>query len=116
MAETTGPSEDRLTEVRRQLVNNHIDWERQAKELYDKKDYRGWDAATMAGSFAYTLGAVLGFLANERGERELATLLAEIADDILTNGDDGELNADLYAEEKAKYEAIDKERADAHVQ
>lgn len=48
----------------------------------------------MAGSYAYTLAAILGYAERELGA-ETARRLADLADCILTNGDDDNLNADV---------------------
>lgn len=48
----------------------------------------------MAGSYAYTLAAVLRVAEQEFG-REVVVRLACVADDIITNGDDHDRNADV---------------------
>jgi hypothetical protein len=48
----------------------------------------------MAGTYAYTLAAVLRVAGEEFGQ-ETAARLASVADDILTNGDDHDRNADV---------------------
>lgn len=48
----------------------------------------------MAGSYAYTLAAVLAVAERKLGPQS-ARMLANVADDILANGDDSDLNADV---------------------
>jgi hypothetical protein len=48
----------------------------------------------MAGAYAYTLAAILRVAEEELGPQS-ARRLATIADDMLTNGDDDDLNADV---------------------
>jgi hypothetical protein len=48
----------------------------------------------MAGSYSYVLAAVLKVAEQELGPQS-ARMLASVADDILANGDDDDLNADV---------------------
>lgn len=47
-----------------------------------------------AQSYSYTLAAVLGYAAREFGP-EVAHALACVADDVMENGDDNDLNGDV---------------------
>jgi hypothetical protein len=57
-----------------------------------------YTASLMAGHYAYTLAAILGIAEREFGE-QVADRLANAADNILTNGDDRECNADVMPTE-----------------
>lgn len=57
----------------------------------DRDAYAG---CLMACSYSYTLAAILRVAADDFGP-ETARRLAAVADDILTNGDDSDLNADV---------------------
>jgi len=53
-----------------------------------------YTAALMAANYAYTLAALLGVAHREFGS-EVSGRLADLADGILTNGDDSGRNADV---------------------
>lgn len=94
-----------LTEFRRQLMAAAESWGKQ-KEGYFEQVHAQPPAETsrvtldayagtmMAGSYAYTLAAVLGLAEREFGP-QIARRLASAADDILENGDFDDMNADV---------------------
>lgn len=116
MTETT---EDRGTlyhasveDYRRCLASAYVRWHKD-REKYQKLVYAGRDdgrkptdaerdayaASLMASGYSYTLAAIIK-LAEERFGPDAALVLANKADDLLMNGDDGrEWNADVMPAE-----------------
>jgi hypothetical protein len=64
------------------------------REERSRPDMDAHAGSLMASSYAYTLAAVLGYAVRELGP-QTARILANVADDILANGDDMDLNADV---------------------
>lgn len=89
--------------LRRDLMKGNAHWEKVAEQYSriseDKarvpSEAAAFAAASMAGSYGYTLAAVLGY-ARKYGEH-VAHDLAFEADEILTNGDFDGLNKDVAA-------------------
>lgn len=67
---------------------------RAAKQEVPDADRDARVSSLMAGGYAYALAAVLR-VAEDRLGPQSARMLANFADDILTNGDDNDLNADV---------------------
>ncbi len=88
-----------VADLRRELTSDAEAW-REAADAYfkhrreDEKAAEAYAGARMAGVYAYSLAAVLGVAERELGP-QTARLLADIADEILENGDEGDLNADV---------------------
>lgn len=92
---------DSVDDLRRELMTSHVHY---AKEVdrYRPKALAGSDpmqvtaymSSLSAGSYCYTLAAILGHAADKFGQ-EVADELGRLADDILTNGDDDNINADV---------------------
>jgi len=76
-----------VTDFRRSLVEDAANW-RLAGPAMPRA------AALMAANYGYALAALLGQAESEMGH-EAAARLASRADDILTNGDDRDMNADV---------------------
>jgi hypothetical protein len=94
-----------LTDFRRQLVTAAEHWGKQKEEYFRQVHAQpaaetprvtldAYAGTMMAGSYAYTLAAVLGLAEREFGP-QIARRLASAADDILENGDDEDMNADV---------------------
>lgn len=89
--------------LRQDLMKGNAHWEEVVKEFAETPDGQvrtraeavAFMAAMMAGSYSYTLAAVLGY-ARKYGE-DIAHDLAFEADEILTNGDFEDMNADVRA-------------------
>lgn len=105
-----------VTDFRRQLVQAAQHWDRvqrpyseqrsanfaarRADPAVPKLPHVVLDASAAgmtAGGYAYTLAAVLAVAEREFGH-EVAARLACVADDVLTNGDDHDRNADVAPE------------------
>ena len=85
-----------VDDLRRDLMKGVAFWEKvtdEYKDPADKVQARLLSAALMAGGYGYTLAAVLGY-ARKYGEH-VAHDLASEADEILTNGDFEDMNADV---------------------
>lgn len=103
-ADTSTWYHDSLDEFRRGLMSAAVHHHNVADEYgqaFDKpreeRSRAEMDAhagSLMAGSYAYTLAAILGQAAREFGP-QIARRLASAADDILANGDDEDMNADV---------------------
>lgn len=96
MTETPLVADDKLTEFRRQLVKTSQMWhDRFQKSLGEDDDFsKANPGELMAGSYAYTLAAVLKVAEIELGP-EAARQLGRIAEEILENGDFDDWNADV---------------------
>lgn len=94
-----------VTEFRRALSQDAAAWQETLKKHFtamngqpvqkvppDLRD--AYMASLTAASFAYALAAVLGVAEREFGP-QTARRLASIADDLLENGDDNDLNGDV---------------------
>lgn len=82
---------------RRDLIAGQAMWHQMTDAHQDKRDDAHRDAfmaSLMAGSYSYTLAAILGHAARHHGER-VARDLAFEADELLTNGDFEAMNADV---------------------
>lgn len=82
---------------RRDLIAGQAMWHQMMDASQDKRDDAHKDAfmaSLMAGSYSYTLAAILGHAARQYGER-VARDLAFEADELLTNGDFDAMNADI---------------------
>ncbi|WP_433520074.1 hypothetical protein ACQP2T_63780 (plasmid) [Nonomuraea sp. CA-143628] len=87
--------------LRRDLMKGNAHWGKVAEHYSDipedkervPSEAAAFAAASMAGSYGYTLAAILGY-ARKYGER-VAHDLAFEADEILTNGDFEAMNADI---------------------
>jgi hypothetical protein len=87
-----------IDDLRRSIMNGVALWQKVAdeyKEPADKVQARLLSAALMAGGYGYTLAAIIGY-ARKYGEH-VAHDLAFEADEILTNGDFEDMNADVAA-------------------
>ncbi|MET8985919.1 hypothetical protein ABZW49_10760 [Nonomuraea wenchangensis] len=85
-----------VDDLRRDLMKGVALWEEVADEYKDPADKvqaRLLSAALMASGYGYTLAAILGY-ARKYGEH-VAHDLAFEADEILTNGDFEDMNADV---------------------
>ena len=82
-----------VTDFRRDLVEQSAVFRSQI--AFERADYI---PTLMAANYAYALAAVLGIAERDLGH-EAAALLALKADDILTNGDAADVNADVAAAE-----------------
>lgn len=76
-----------VTEFRASLVQGATHW-------HDHGAEAPRSAGLMASGFGYALAAVLGVAEREFGHITAARL-AQVADDILMNGDSDDLNADV---------------------
>lgn len=101
LADTATNYHESIDHLRRDLMKGNAHWEKVA-EQYSKisndmtrvpSEAAAFAAASMAGSYGYTLAAVLGY-ARKFGEH-VAHDLAFEADEILTNGDFEGLNKDV---------------------
>lgn len=87
--------------LRRDLMKGNAHWEEVVKQYADtpegqertKAEAAAFMAAMMAGSYSYTLAAILGY-ARKYGERVAHDLAFEV-DELLTNGDSEAMNADV---------------------
>lgn len=94
-----------VDDFRRDLMKGVSHWSQVAAERSDNAARAGegtgeavaYMASLMAGSYAYTLAAVIGY-ASKYGE-DVAHDLAFVADEILTNGDFDGLNRDVMPEQ-----------------
>ncbi|MEU6709920.1 hypothetical protein ABZ897_00460 [Nonomuraea sp. NPDC046802] len=85
-----------IDDLRRDLMKGNAHWEKVAERysgISDKAEAAAFAAASMAGSYSYTLAAIIGY-ARKYGEH-VAHDLAFEADEILTNGDFEAMNADV---------------------
>lgn len=93
---------DSVDHLRRDIVAGSIVWDQIAKKhagdlhTASPAQCNALGAALMAGSYGYTLAALLGY-ARKYGDH-IANDLAFLADEILTNGDFDDLNADVMPE------------------
>lgn len=78
-----------VDDLRRSLVASSVAWDGMSGDH---------PAAVMATVYSYTLAAVLKVAQREFGEEAARTLAFE-ADELLTNGDSDDLNADVMPEE-----------------
>lgn len=97
-----------IDDLRRALVGSSANWEKMSAEYHDQvmRSRTGdgpnvpdvvsdaYMASLMAMSYSYTLAAVLKVAQQELGEKAARRLAFE-ADEILTNGDFDNLNADV---------------------
>ena len=115
---TTGPRHmatayhETLAEFRGELVSTAADFERMkdhhGEAVHKAREVEGVPAAVrdaymaglMAAHYGYTLAAILGVAEREFGA-EVAERLAFVADEILTNGDERDRNADVMKEATA---------------
>jgi hypothetical protein len=92
---------DSVDHLRRDLMKAVTHWSKTAEDRFENAHRAGastdeavaYMASLMAGSYAYTLAAILGY-ARKYGEH-VAHDLAFEADEILTNGDFDGLNKDV---------------------
>lgn len=90
-----------IDHLRRSLMKGNAHWEKVAEQYSNFSEEKArvpseaaaFAAASMAGSYSYTLAAILGY-ARKYGEH-VAHDLAFEADEILTNGDFEDMNADV---------------------
>lgn len=89
-----------VDDFRRSLMKAHASWERESKTYQcepggepERIRAVAHSAALMAGSYAYTIAALVKYA--QRFGSHVAHDLAFVADDILMNGDDDNLNADV---------------------
>jgi hypothetical protein len=85
-AETTDP----VTAIRRQLVTASVSWQKRSIRDDGNLD----PAACMAANYAYTLAAALKLVQDHHGT-DAAEQLAREVDEILTDGDFDDINADV---------------------
>lgn len=93
---------DTVDSLRRSLMEQHRQWQQGCMTMM--KSHEGKEASDvekmavagsmMAANYSYTLAAVLGVI-QSRGPQELADFVARIADEVMTDGDFADLNADL---------------------
>lgn len=106
-ADTSTWNHHSVTEFRQQLVRAAEAWNKQ-KEEYFRQVHQpaaetpravldAYAGTMMAGSYAYTLAAILGQAEREFGP-QIARRLASAADEILTDGDFDDMNADVRAD------------------
>jgi hypothetical protein len=105
MADQPTNYHESVEDFRCDLMKGVSHWNEVATERFDNARRAGADtdeaiaymASLMAGSYAYTLAAVIGY-ARKYGE-DVAHDLAFLADEILTNGDFDGLNTDVMPEQ-----------------
>lgn len=114
MTTTTGPATNyhaTVDDLRRDLMASHLDMVKcseeyfvatkdpeKAKQLKPREVISdAWMASTAAYNTSYALAAVLKIAQRELGEEAARTLAFEV-DEILTNGDFDDLNADVMPE------------------
>lgn len=90
---------DSVAALRRELMADAEQWHKAGDAYFrqrkdDAKAAGAYAPSRMAGVYAYALAAVLGVAERELGP-QTARRLADVADDILENGDDDDLNADV---------------------
>jgi hypothetical protein len=97
---------DSVDHLRRDLMKAHTAWFKAADQSRpeqaagaDPAQVAAYSAALMASSYSYTLAALIGY-ARRYGEH-IPHALACVADDILMNGDDDNLNADVQPDAPA---------------
>jgi hypothetical protein len=93
-----------VTEFRQQLVRAAEAWNKKKEEYFrqvqqpaaetPRAALDAYAGTMMAGSYAYTLAAILGQAEREFGP-QIARRLASAADEILTDGDFDDMNADV---------------------
>jgi hypothetical protein len=102
MTEQPTAYHDSVTSLRRELMQESANWSRRKDQPPVPVPYRlpggpvsrAYTSSLMAANYAYTLAAVLGFAGREFGEG-VAHALACVADEVMTNGDFADLNADV---------------------
>lgn len=92
MTETSVAQDDRTTALRRDLMKVSTMWHRRFEAAMVDGAPNPGDC--MAGSYAYTLAAVLKAAETGFGP-EVAQSLAEVAAEVLENGDFEDWNADV---------------------
>jgi|SRR5690606_26323887 len=100
LADTATNYHKSIDDLRRDLMKGSAHWNKVADEYAPNGDgerttavISAYTASLMAGSYAYTLAAILGY-ARKYGEH-VAHELAFEADEILTNGDFEDMNKDV---------------------
>lgn len=101
---------DDVTEFRRSLTRTARRYTETAHELYSPAPGNSQAEAdahrglTMGGLYAYALAAAVKLVQDAHGDDAALTLATEL-EDLMTNGDDGELNEDLFKVRTANTEA-----------
>jgi hypothetical protein len=91
--------------LRRSLMTDHQVWQKESMKLmkstagqtHTETEKIAVTGSMMAANYSYTLAAVLG-LAQRIGPLGFAQILANAADEIMSNGDFDGLNSDLREE------------------